>query len=167
VYRQLTSIANQHGARVVVSAGGRALAESLVACPYLVKPDLRESVSLEGEPVVTVDEIIAAGKKIVSCGVEMIVMTHAVTGDIVITKDAVWEIQARIKTTQLKNLVGADDALLGGIIYQLDRGAAVEDALRFGMATGILSAESEEKICRDIGKIESEMNLISLERLEG
>lgn len=167
VYRQLTSIANQHGARVVVSAGGRALAESLVACPYLVKPDLRESVSLGGEPVVTVKEIIAAGKKIVSCGVEMIIMTHEVTGDIVITKDAVWEIKARIKTTQLKNLVGADDALLGGVIYKLDRGAAVEDALRFGMATGILSAESEEKICRNIGKIETEMNLISLDRLEG
>ncbi len=167
VYRQITSIANQHGARVVITTGGRALAESLLACPYLVKPDLRENVSFEGTPVATVNEIIAAGRKIISCGVEMIIMSHEVTGDIVITKDAVWEIQARIQTTQLKNLVGADDALLGGILYKLDRGAPVEDALRFGMATGILSAESEEKICRNIDKIESEMDLISLERLEG
>jgi len=88
-----------------------------------------------------------------------------VVGDIVVTKYAIWEIKAPVKTTQFKNLVGADDALLGGILYKLSTESPIEEVLRFGMAAGILSAESDEKICQDMDKIETEMAHISLERV--
>jgi 1-phosphofructokinase family hexose kinase len=164
-YRELTELAKETGARVAVSAGGSALAQALPACPYLVKPDIRERLAMEGEDLSTREAIITAGKGMVACGVEMIIVSHEFTGDIVITQDAVWEINARVSTTVFKNLVGADDALLGGLIYKLNQDSGLEEALRFGMAAAISSAESRHKTCQDEGKIEAEMAHITLERV--
>jgi len=164
-YRELAELGKEAGAKVAVSAGGSALAHALPACPYLVKPDIRERLSMEGEDLSTREGIIAAGKGMVACGVEMIIVSHEFTGDIVITRDAVWEIKARVRATALKNLVGADDALLGGLIYKLNQDLGIEEALRFGMAAAISSAESRQKICQDAGKIEAEMAHVSLERV--
>ena len=157
-------MAKQAGAKVAVSAGGGALVQALPACPYLVKPDIRERLSMEGADLSTREGIIAAGKSMVACGVGMIIVSHEFTGDIVITHEAIWEIKARVTATALKNIVGADDALLGGLVLRLNQGAGIEEALRFGMAAAIRSAESRQKICRDVGKIEAEMEHISLER---
>jgi len=113
----------------------------------------------------TKEDIISAGKRIVRDGVEIMIVSHEVTGDIVITPDSIWEMKARVQTTQFRNLVGADDALLGGVIYQIYNGAGIEQALRFGLAAGILSAESREKVCGDMGQIEHEMANVSLTRI--
>ena len=164
-YRGLVELAKQAGVKVAMSAGGSALTHALPACPYLVKPDIRERLSMEGADLSTREAIITAGKSMVACGVEMIIVSHEFTGDIVITRDAIWEIRARVSATAFKNLVGADDALLGGLIYKLNQDSGIEEALRFGLAASILSAESRKKICQDVGKIEAEMAHISLERV--
>ena len=164
-YRGLVELAKQEGVKVAMSAGGSALTHALPACPYLVKPDIRERLSMEGADLSTREAIITAGKSMVACGVEMIIVSHEFTGDIVITRDAIWEIRARVSATAFKNLVGADDALLGGLIYKLNQDSGIEEALRFGLAASILSAESRKKICQDVGKIEAEMAHISLERV--
>ncbi|MEA1871039.1 MAG: 1-phosphofructokinase family hexose kinase [Candidatus Bipolaricaulota bacterium] len=165
IYRVLAELATEAGVKVVVSARGNALTRALRAAPYLVKPDTREHLSMEGTALTTRSKIIAVGKKVVETGVGILITSHEVTGDIAITKDGIWEIKSPVKTTEFKNLVGADDALLGGILYMLDKGEKIEEALRFGMAAGIRSAESYEKICRDLDKITVEMENVSLERL--
>lgn len=163
-YRGLVELAKEAGVKVAVSAGGNALTHAIPACPYLVKPDIREHLSMEGADLSTREGIITAGKSMVACGVEMIIVSHEFTGDIVITRDDIWEIKARVSATAFKNLVGADDALLGGLIFKLEQDSGIEEALRFGMAAAIRSAESRKKICQDVGKIEAEMEHISLER---
>ncbi len=165
IYRVLAEMATEAGVKVVVSARGNALTRALRAVPYLVKPDTREHLSMEGSPLTTRSKIIAVGRKIVETGVGILIISHEVTGDIAITKDGIWEIKSPVKTTEFKNLVGADDVLLGGILYMLDKGENIEEALRFGMAAGIRSAECDEKICRDLDKITTEMENISIERL--
>ncbi|MEA3356287.1 MAG: 1-phosphofructokinase family hexose kinase [Candidatus Bipolaricaulota bacterium] len=159
-------LAKETGAKVVISAGGEALSRSLDAAPYLVKPDTRQRLAMEGARLTSRERIIAAGRRVIEQGVEVIIISHGVTGDIAISRDGIWDIKARISTTQFKNLVGADDALVGGIIYRLDEGAGFEEALRFGMAAAILSAEGDEKICHQRERIEAEMEQISVERYE-
>ena len=164
-YQELAELGKAAGVRTVVTARGKPLSHALNACPYLVKPDTREQLTMDWGELATRDGIIAAGKHAVSCGVEVMIISHEVVGDIVVTQDAIWEITARVKTTQFKNLVGADDVLIGGTIYKLDQGASLEEALQFGMAAGILSAESDHKICQDMEKITQEMEHISLQRI--
>ncbi len=165
IYAELATIARDSGARVVVSAGGEALTRALGACPYLVKPDTREHLLLEGTSLTSTEAIIAVGQHVIACGAQMVVISHDVTGDIAITPDAVWEIKTTVPTSLFKNLVGADDAFLGGILYKLALGAAVEESLRFGLASGIASAESEKKICEDRAQVEAEMAKVTVERI--
>ncbi len=167
IYRFLAVQAKEAGAKVAVMAGGHPLTRVLAASPELVKPDTREHLAMEKAPLTTRDKIITAGKKVVAQGVGMVIISHEVIGDLVVTKDNIWYIESRVPATQFKNLVGADDALVGGILYKLYTGAPIEEALRFGMAAGIASAESEEKLCKDMQEIEREMSHISLTPMGG
>ena len=165
IYEELAKIAHEAGAKVAISAGGEPLTRALSACPYLVKPDTREHLLLGGQSLTSTEAIIAAGQHVIACGAQMVVISHDVTGDIAITPDAVWEINAKVPTSEFKNLVGADDAFLGGILYKLAQDAPAEESLRFGMAAGIASAESEKKICEDRAKVEAEMAKVTVERI--
>ncbi len=167
IYAELTTIAREGGAKVAISAGGDALTQALDACPYLVKPDTREHLLLGGTSLTSTESIIAAGQHVIACGAQMVVISHDVTGDIAITPDSVWEIKTTVPTSLFKNLVGADDAFLGGIIYKLASEAPVEEVLRFGLAAGIASAESEKKICEDRARVEAEMEKVTVAKLEG
>ena len=142
---------------VELRAGGEALTQAIGACPYLVKPDTREHLLLGGTSLTSTEAIIEAGQHVIACGAEMVVISHDVTGDIAITPDAVWEIKTTVPTSLFKNLVGADDAFLAGILFKLAQDAPVEESLRFGLAAGIASAESEKKVCEDYAKVEAEM----------
>lgn len=165
IYGEMTRMAQDAGAKVILSTGGESLLRALDAGPYIVKPDTRERMTLEGRGLTSVDAIIEAGKNVIAGGAEIVIISHDVTGDIAITRDAVWEIKAATQTSKFKNLVGADDVFLGGILYKLAQDAPVEEALQFGLAAGLASAESEEKICRNMDVINQELKGITLERL--
>ena len=165
IYGEMAQMAKDAGAKVILTTGGEALKRALDACPYIVKPDTREHLTLEGKPLTTVDAIIEAGRHVIACGAEIVIISHEVTGNIAITRDDVWEIKAQVSTSRFKNLVGADDVFLGGILYKLSQDAPLEEALRFGLAAGLASAESDEKICRDMAVIEEEMKSVTVTRL--
>ncbi|MFC2078123.1 1-phosphofructokinase family hexose kinase [Candidatus Bipolaricaulota bacterium] len=165
IYHELASMAQAAGAKVVLSARGEALVRTFEACPYLVKPDTREHRELLGIELASREKIVEAGQRIASCGAEMVVISHQVTGDIAVTRDAVWEIRTPVRTAEFRNLIGADDVFLAGILLGLVREDPVEEALRFGLAAGLASAESDEKVCGEIDKIEAEMAKVTVERI--
>ncbi len=165
IYAELVGIARESGAKVAISAGGESLTRAIGACPYLVKPDTREHLVLEGTSLTSTESIIGAGKHVIACGAEMVVISHDVTGDIAITPDGVWEINAAVPTSEFQNLVGADDAFLAGILFKLAQDAPVEEALRFGMGAGIASAESEKKVCEDPVQVAKETEKVTVERI--
>jgi len=165
IYGKLARMGKDARAKVILSAGGEALTRALESCPYIVKPDTREQMSLDGTELTSVDAIVKVGKHVIACGAEIVIISHDVTGDIAITRDGVWEIKSSTPTSKFKNLVGADDAFLGGILYKLIQDEPVNEALKFGLAAGLASAESDEKICRDLATIEEEMWDVTLVQL--
>lgn len=156
-YRTLVRIARTAGARAVVHAGGEPLVHAIEDGPFLVKPDVRAELHLGNMPVGTAEEIVRAGKWIVSKGGEACLISHHVTGDILVTRDGVWEFEARVPLTTFRNLVGADDALVGGLLAALVRGDGLVEAARYGMAAAVASAEVEEKLCLDRSMIQREL----------
>jgi len=165
IYGELTRLAQEAGAKVVVSARGEELLSTFDACPYLVKPDTREHRELMGIDLASKDKIVEAGRHIASCGAEVVIISHKVTGDIAVTRDGVWEINTTVPAAEFRNLVGADDAFLAGILYRLVENDPLEEALRFGLAAGLASAESEEKICGEVDRIRAEMEQVSVEQI--
>ena len=164
-YQTLTDEARRAGVKVALIASGEPLLSALSARPNLVKPDTRESPTLNGIDLTTREGILRAGREIVGQGVDTVIISHEVTGDIVVTPEAEWIIKTQVSGTRLVELVGADAALLAGFLFRFEGGARLEEALRFGMAAAVLSAEGEARSCRDRGRIEQEMARISLERL--
>ena len=164
--RELVEMGAEAGAKVILSAGGDPLTEGVKAGPYLVKPDTREHRELMGIQLSSRDAIIEAGRKIVAAGAKIVVISHEVTGDIAVTAEgAVWEIKAEVPPSRFKNLIGADDVFLAGILYKLAAGERLEEALRFGLAAGLLSAESEDKDIGRLEDIEREAEKIAVERI--
>lgn len=161
-YRTLVRIAHAAGARVVVHAGGEPLAHTIEEGPFLLKPDVRAELQLGGMPVGTAEEIVRAGKKVVEQGVGVCLISHHVTGDILVTRDGVWEFEARVPLTTFKNLVGADDALVGGLLVALLRGEGLVEAVRYGMAAAMATAEVEEKLCLDEAAIRRELDHVAV-----
>ncbi|MBC7092405.1 1-phosphofructokinase family hexose kinase [Candidatus Bipolaricaulota bacterium] len=157
-YRTLVQSAKLRGVPTVLHTGGDPLVEAVQEGPYLVKPDVREELRFGDMPLRTEEEIIRAGRRAVECGVKACLISHHVTGDILITSDGVWELEAKVPLTTFKNLVGADDALVGGILVELTRGAALLDAVKYGMAAAVATAEVEEKLCLDKAAIERELD---------
>ncbi len=156
-YRELVRRAHRAGVRTVVHAGGEPMVRTIPEGPYLVKPDVREELRLGDLPVGTAEEIVQAGRWMVSQGVRASLISHQVTGDILVTPEGVWELEARVPLATFKNLVGADDALVGGILVGLTRGLDLLEASRYGMAAALATAEVEEKLCLSPAAIEREL----------
>jgi len=164
--RELVVMAAEAGAKVILSAGGEVLAAGIEGGPYLVKPDTREHRELMGIRLTTRDAIIEAGKRIVAAGAKVVVISHEVTGDIAVTSDGtVWETKAPVPPSRFKNLIGADDVFLAGILHKLAGDAPLDEALRFGLAAGLLSAESEDKVVGDLAQIERAAEKVTVERI--
>jgi 1-phosphofructokinase family hexose kinase len=161
-YRELARRAREKGVKVVVHAGGEALLRTFGERPFLVKPDVRDAPKLGDLSVRTKEEILVAGKQAIAQGVELCLISHHLTGDILISKDGVWEFEARVPLSTFRNLVGADDALVGGILVGLTRGMDLIESVRYGMAAAVASAEVDEKLCLDQKKIAQEMDQIEV-----
>jgi 1-phosphofructokinase family hexose kinase len=87
LYGEMVRMAKEAGARVILSARGDALSLALDEAPQIVKPDTREQMVLGGKPLASVDAIIDAGQELIGRGVELVIVSHDVTGDIAITRD--------------------------------------------------------------------------------
>jgi 1-phosphofructokinase family hexose kinase len=162
-YRELIKIAHAHGVRTALTAAGEALTEALRENPSLVKPDTRERREVCGEPLENDEQIISVGRKLVSSGIKTVIVSHRVTSDVLITAEEIWDFQAQ--GVKLVNLVGAEDALLAGMIFQLEAGRSLLEAVEFGMAAATASAESAEQVCCDPQLVQTAREKIQRVRL--
>ena len=157
-YRELARRAREKGVKVVAHAGGEALVCTFGEWPFLVKPDVREAPKLGDLPARTKEEILVVGKEAIAQGMELCLVSYHLTGDIFISKDEVWEFEARVPLSTFRNLVGADDPLVGGILVGLTQGRDLIERMQYGIAATVASAKVEEKLCLDRKKIAEETN---------
>ncbi|MEM4414009.1 MAG: 1-phosphofructokinase family hexose kinase [Candidatus Caldarchaeum sp.] len=162
-YQELTHIAHQRRVPVIVNAAGEALARAIPEKPWLVKPDTRQHADIAGISLKTPEEILAVGREWVARGIEAVLVSHAITHDLLITREGAWDLEAR--DVQFKNLLGAEDALIAGMLSATVQGAPFLEAARFGMAAATACAESEELVVTDRAAIERVLAKIHIKRL--
>lgn len=164
-YQELVEKAKEMGIKTVVNTGGDHVKPAAKAGPFLIKPDIRERKEVIGEKLTNSQSIIEVGRKMLDFGTEYVLLSHGLTGDILISKDKIWELEANREELSVRNRVGAGDSLIGGIIYQLEEGKSVPEAVRFGLAAGMASVEVYEKICRDASLVQAQLQQITLNEL--
>lgn len=163
-YKELVVLAKKHKVKTIVNTGGTALTQATLAAPFLVKPDIRERKEIGGVKIDGLDTLMKVGKEMLSAGVEIVMVSHEITRDVLITKEGIWDLEAQ--NVQFQNIVGAEDALIGGLLYKLYQGASIEEAARFGMAAATASAEIAEEISTEKAAVERALNRIKMVRLQ-
>jgi len=134
-YARVARIAKAHGSKLVLDTSGKPLAAALDESVYLIKPNLQELQELVNAPLADQHEWVSASRKLIETGrVEVVVLTLAEKGALLITRDLAH--RARAPDIRPVSAVGAGDSFVGGMVWSLAAGDSLIDAFRYGVAAG-------------------------------
>ena len=130
-YGRLATIIQTAGGHVLLDSSGEALRLACAAGPSLVKPNLEEAQEILGDSSLSASECI---QEITKLGPEQVIIS--------LGKDGVAYSSNRgaqtISSPKIKemNPTGAGDSLVAGLVFSLNRGDTLADAVKFGAACG-------------------------------
>lgn len=160
-YAQLAQVAKRRGVRVVLDSSGAALAAGLRQGVFLVKPSLRELCELAGRALDSQAQWQEAAQQIVrSGGAQMVALSLGAQGAMLVSDQGTWRADAL--TLPVLSATGAGDAFLAGMLWAHACGQASDEALRYGVAAGSASLQSEgTALCRreDVLRLAPAVNL--------
>lgn len=116
--------------RTAVDVGGDTLRE-LDASYALCKPNQEELAAATGGTVETLPEYVGAAERLRDDGFETVVASLGSEGAIAVTPEQ--SLHAHALDVEVVDTVGAGDALLAGVLSELEAGASIHEALRRGV----------------------------------
>jgi 1-phosphofructokinase family hexose kinase len=150
-YARLVVLARGRGARALVDANGPPLAAALGARPDVVTPNLAEAEGLllgradetveVGDPAEMRQRAAAAAAGLVARGARAAIVTAGAAGAAVFVEggEPRWYGAPRV---EVRNPIGAGDALVGGLCVGLERGEPFDNAVSLGLAAAAASVET-------------------------
>lgn len=134
-YCRLVRLAREAGKKMIVDTSGKALEDVIRAKPYMVKPNRDELAKLLGAQTDVRDALRALHAQ----GIEVPLVTLGSSGAMAYIGGRFY----RYTTPDIpvKNAVGSGDSTIAGIAVGLERGLAVRDAVRLGMAAGTANTQ--------------------------
>lgn len=115
---------------------------------FMVVPNQDEAEALSGVPSSDSDQATAAAQKLVSMGVNTVVITLAEKGLVYATSEESGRVPAiRIEVT---DPTGGGDALTGALVFGLVNGFSVSEAVRLGVSAATLTLTSADTVCPDL-----------------
>ena len=147
-YVRLAEIIAAKGARLVLDTSGLPLSEALSRSRmFLVKPSLGEFEAFLGRKL-THEEVGPAAQDYVRTGAaQYIAVTLGADGAVLATADRIIRLPAI--DVPVNSATGAGDSFVAGMVWALAEGRDVEEAFRFGQASGaatVMTAGTE--LCR-------------------
>lgn len=135
VFTLLADIARKKKAKLIVDTSGEALLHAAKQGVYLLKPNLGELSTLAGIEKIEMDKLESTARDVLNkTGSEIIVVSTGESGATLVTKDQTFK--ATPPKLDKKSTVGAGDSMVAGIIYSLEAGKGLEEALQYGVACG-------------------------------
>lgn len=135
IYRELVAVAKKQGVKTVLDSDGRWLKMGVMAVPNIIKPNVREAEKLLGMLLDTEASIIKAAKRLVSEGIEIVMISRGKDGLIIADREVV--LSAVPPHLEVISDVGAGDATIAGLIYKLSIGGNLVEAARLAVAAGV------------------------------
>ena len=147
LYERIAKLCTKNGVKVVVDASGKTLLKILDHKPFLLKPNHHELGELFDVEINNAKEAIPYGQKLIELGAENVIVSLAGKGALFINKDMV--LHANVPRGEVKNSVGAGDSVVAGFIGTYIKEQNLEDAFKFGVASGSATAFSTDLCTRD------------------
>jgi 6-phosphofructokinase 2 len=163
IYREMTLAFESLGAKVILDADGESLEKGLPATPFMIKPNVHELRRLIGRDFESTIDMIGCARSLLQDELEVVVVSAGAKGVYVVLEDGGFH--ATTPDVPVKNSVGAGDSLIGGIVFELDRGGSLEDAIRLGVACGTATAMSEGSAQGTKEDVEKILPLVGIQKL--
>ncbi len=164
-YAGLAAALKLRGAKLALDTAGAALRAALDEGVYLVKPNRRELSELAGRALDDMAAWRAAAETIVrGGGAEIVALTIADKGALLVTRDGAWH--AAAPSIVPVSTVGAGDSFLGALMCALVSGRAPGEALRRAVAAGssaLLAPGTELGRPQDVTRLMEDVRLESLD----
>ena len=133
------SLARQNGLRVILNpAPAQSVPDSLLADVGILVPNENELQLLTGMPVTDTDSAKSAAQILLEKGVKTVIVTLGSNGALLVTSKQVTHIPAF--KVNVVDTTAAGDAFIGGLAVALLKGKSLEEAVRYGNASGALAA---------------------------
>ncbi len=115
-YATLTRRIQAAGAAVLLDTSGAPLRAALTAGPRLIKPNRHELAELVGEPLESLESLIAAGRALLNSAnaPEWVVVSLGGDGALFLTREQA--LQAHPAPVAVTSTVGAGDAMVAGLV---------------------------------------------------
>lgn len=146
-YARLIEQGNRAGARTVLDADAEALEAGLRGKPHLVKANHHEIARLLGRSLDEDADLLPAADDLRAAGATVAVVTAGERGAVAVSDEGAW--WTHPPKTVVVSAVGAGDALMAGLLLQLEDGASLGEALRWGTACGTAAClTAGTQLCR-------------------
>ncbi len=157
IYNVLIQIASASNAKAVLDTDGEPLMEGIKAKPFMIKPNREEAERLlETEFRSKADVARAALSIAEQRGIELVVISLGRQGAIACYEGMIYDaVPPEVKAI---STIGSGDSFIAGVLFALDQGMGIEDALRMGTAAGAATAMSTGA---DIGRKSDVDDLVS------
>jgi len=133
-YARVGALARKSGVRFVLDTSGPALAAA-GGDIYLLKTSLREFEELSGRPLPNAGDQEAAARDLIAGGrVAVLVLSLGERGALLAMGGEIQRLDA-VRVAAVGS-VGAGDSMVAGIVWGLERGWNLAEAVRYGMAAG-------------------------------
>ena len=157
---------HQAGVKVVLDSSNAALTAGLKAHPWLVKPNHRELEAWIGHPLNSLDEIIAAAKKLKAEGIANVIISMGANGSLWLRDQAVIQAQPP-KCENVVSTVGAGDSMVAGLIYGIEKGLSQAETLAFASAVSAFAVSQSNVGVSDIALLEPILANVKISVIEG
>lgn len=140
------------GVITVLDASGDSFKEAVKAKPTVIKPNLYELGLLFDKELTSKEEVLLYAKKLVSDGIEQVLITLGGDGALLVTKEKTYYVNP-IKVDAI-NTVGAGDSFLAGYVAALSDGLSKEECLKKAASVATSSVLNKGTGPSDLSHIE-------------
>ncbi|MFZ3069963.1 MAG: 1-phosphofructokinase family hexose kinase [Anaerolineaceae bacterium] len=140
-YAQLIRLLKQKGVRVFFDGNDQALKLGVAEAPYLVKPDITEAEAFVGFPITTYEDAKRAVLPFLRQGIQHVGLSIGGLGLLLASQHEM--VLAAPPKVAIRNVTGAGDSLMAGMVYGFSKDFPLIEVARFGAAFGAVLVTTE------------------------
>lgn len=134
LYGQWVTCFRQLGANVYLDADGEPMHRGMAAIPYMIKPNNDELAALLGKSSLSMEQMLAEGKRLLETGIREIIISLGGDGALFVSREGCYHAEGL--SVPVKSTVGAGDSVVAAAAYGQVRNLSREERIRLCVAMG-------------------------------